>query len=509
MKTFLAKLQALRFTPVIDVAAVLLAIGAFTAAVMPSLLSSSTYFDEGYSAYLAKFDVFTGAGYTALDVHPPLYYAVLHVWQSVVGGSIADLRMLSVMFGWVAIVMCYLLVRRWFGRQTAFLALLLLVISPLFIRYGTAIRMYTMALAIAFTATYVLLRALNSKDKRWWIGYSVLVAAGMWTNYFMALVWTTHLIWLLYEYRGQEHVMQGWRRAFKWAVILYLPWLPWLLIRYGEVQADGFWIKPISFDTLASSLTQSIVFRSAAETTSWLAIGVIVLLVGITYAGKSAYKELGEQRRSAFRLVLAMSTLPAVLLILGSLPPLRSSFVYRYVLVAAVSGAVLCAVIIMNAKFRRHDMLLRSLLGILTVLLTAYGTVHAIDIGNRNLDTGVQTKWGQVMADIYHTNRKATIVLRSPYDYFATSLYKQPGYEVKFLQSKSLANVGSTKPLYDHPEDGVVDFNGIDKVWIVGGTSSDVEAPREGKWTRKEYFMERDDMKNAVVAAAAYYERVK
>src|ERR1700740_475530 len=98
---FLRKRPEIPYLPLFDWVAVVLGVVLFTVAVIPNLITASAYFDEGYSASLAKFDVFTMAGYTALDVHPPLYYAVLHFWQGIVGDDVAQLRLLSVFFGWI------------------------------------------------------------------------------------------------------------------------------------------------------------------------------------------------------------------------------------------------------------------------------------------------------------------------------------------------------------------------------------------------------------------------
>ena len=395
----------------LDVAAIVFGIGLFIALTLPNVLNSSAYFDEGYSAYLAKFDPLTIAGYTALDVHPPLYYSLLHIWQGIVGSSVAQLRLLSLLLGCVAIYFGYLIARRWFGRQASWLAPTLMALSPLFLRYGTSMRMYTLALAIAFAATYVLLRAVENKSKKWWTAYGILVAAGMWTNYFIALVWTTHLLWLLYEYRAHEKIMKSWRRAFLLSLVLYLPWLPMLLFRYGEIQVSGFWIKPLSLDTLVSSITQSLVFRSASDTKAWLAVGVIVLIIALAFAGHKVYTKLTSDKKPAFRLVMAMSSLPVILLAIGSLPPLRSSYVYRYVLVASVAGALLTAIIVTLVKFKKRDTLLRSLLTALTVVILGSGALQVVVAGNRNLDTDSENKLSAVMDRVHHSGYPATVAV--------------------------------------------------------------------------------------------------
>lgn len=506
MKNLFARHRESRYASLFDWAALLGGITLFTALSLPSLLTASAYFDEGYSAYLAQFNPLTIAAYTALDVHPPLYYTALHFWQNIVGLDVAKLRILSVLFAWVAIYFGWLIARRWFGRPAVWIAPLFMALSPLFIRYGGVMRMYTLALAIAFAGTYVLLRAVQSKGKKWWAIYAVLVAAGMWTNYFMALVWVTHLIWLAYVYRKNTALMQSWRRSFVWALILYIAWLPMLLFRYGEIQVSGFWIKPISLETLVSTVTQSIVFQNATETKTWLAIGIILFVVGIVLAGRQVYKDLDKTKKPVFQLVMAMSSLPVILLTIGSLPPLRSSYVYRYVLVASTSAAVLTAIVIAYARFKHHDKLLRIGLSALTVILLGYGASQVVVAGNRNLDTNSQNMLSYVMQDIHTSGHKAPIVVRSPYTYYVARMYTAPDYNVYFVYSSNLEKVGSTKPLYDNPANSVTNFDDLNKVWIVGEDAKSVTAPK-GSWIKKDFFNHYDTETNKLVAAGAYYER--
>src|SRR5664279_4563774 len=189
--------------PCVDVIIVVTFIAIFCVIVIPVLGIDSAYFDEGYSAYLAHLTIPQAAYYTSLDVHPPLYYATLHIWQSIFGGSISVLRLMSVLWASISIVFAFLIARRAFGRKTAWIVLPFFTFSPLFIRYSEAARMYTMALAFSLAATYVLVclyRSSQVKKRRLlWIIYAVLVACGMWTNYFTALVWLSHTVWIIYE----------------------------------------------------------------------------------------------------------------------------------------------------------------------------------------------------------------------------------------------------------------------------------------------------------------------
>ena len=60
------------------------------------------WWDEGYSVWFATHPLGQIAALTALDIHPPLYYAMLHGWIGLLGAGPVALRLLSVAAGALA-----------------------------------------------------------------------------------------------------------------------------------------------------------------------------------------------------------------------------------------------------------------------------------------------------------------------------------------------------------------------------------------------------------------------
>src|ERR1044071_10196409 len=89
----------------------------------------SLWLDEAYSI---KFSQEAPAGIieaTAKDVHPPLYYFALHYWMMAFGDSDTAVRLLSALFGILAIFVIYRLASRMFDRATGLLAAGLVALS--------------------------------------------------------------------------------------------------------------------------------------------------------------------------------------------------------------------------------------------------------------------------------------------------------------------------------------------------------------------------------------------
>ena len=165
--------------------------------------NSSASFDEGFSSYIATLSILEISHYTSLDVHPPLYYILLHFWQNIFSNNISTIRSMSLVWSVISLVLAFLLVRKAFSRSSAWVSVFLLMISPLFMYYSHNTRMYTMSLAICLMATYILV--LLHSTRRYgtrillWVVYAILLALGMWTSYFTILIWISHFIWVIYE----------------------------------------------------------------------------------------------------------------------------------------------------------------------------------------------------------------------------------------------------------------------------------------------------------------------
>jgi uncharacterized membrane protein len=93
-------------------------------------------------------------------------------------------RLLSVVFGTVAIPAVYGLAKLLFDRETALVSALLLAVSQLSIQYSQEARAYAQLLLLTIAASYFFLRALKERRSLFWqffVASAVLVGC---THYF-------------------------------------------------------------------------------------------------------------------------------------------------------------------------------------------------------------------------------------------------------------------------------------------------------------------------------------
>ena len=436
-------------------------------------LTSSIWFDESYSAYLVRGDFGQIWHETSMDVHPPFFYFALKIWSSLFGTTDIAMRFMSIFFGLIAIVFIYQLLKRYFGVKTASIATIAVAISPMFIRYGQEMRMYTMVLAIVFSATYFLSLALDHKDKKlYWIVYAILIATGMWTHYFSAFMWLAHVALILIHFKGPKNILKDKKLTktiigtYILAIILYLPWIPSFFNQIKTVQS-GFWIPPITLNTPINLLSNALFFKDAEDVTSWVAILGFLTLGLFIYAFLKLKKPKKEDQ--GIKLISVMILAPILIMTILSLPPLTSSFVDRYVLYSIVSIWVLFGIIIALTKKRAQKI-------ILAVLLIITATLGIINVETREPKGYVK----EIIAEVFQVaDEKEPIIANNVWTYYDGIFYSSEAHPIYLFNEWVNYEYGSLEPirdyranLVDNAEDFLKDY---DKIWYI------MDTPEDGK----------------------------
>jgi 4-amino-4-deoxy-L-arabinose transferase-like glycosyltransferase len=459
-------------------------------------LQRTIWFDESYSAYLTRFDFGKVWELTSADVHPPLYYFVLKTWAHFFGHTEVAMRMLSVIFGAIAILFIYRWLKYKYGLTAATLATFFLAISPFFIRYGQEMRMYTMVVAIVAAATYVLQLAIDNGKKRWWIIYSILVALGMWTHYFCAFAWLAHVVYLAIIY-GKKIFQKRIVLTYLSSVAMFLPWVPSLISQTASVQAS-FWVGDLSIKTIADYITELFVYRLSDDVKSWLVVLVLACLVVLI--------TLAIKYRSKLKFLLAMALVPVALLIITSMPPLEPLFVSRYILYAVAATAVIPGVALVfylrdhkkrdTKKARNHRVIFAIASFAIIVTTSIAGIASVYSTGNFNFNTNIMPS----AKDLYETigvldgGNHYPVISASEWLYYDLAFYTSTNNPVYFIDEMIDYKYGSLYPLRDAARGNIRDLDKFlsdrDTVWFVVPLNDDgsfsSQFPRQS-WQIAEY----------------------
>lgn len=327
------------------------------------IAKSSIWYDEGYTMMLAirrPAEIWTA---DIRDVHPPLYYLVLHYWLRIFGTSEVSARSFSAVLMLGVIVVTYFLVKRLFSAAPARLAALFIAFGPYMVRFSQEARMYAMVTFLLITATFFLVRAVQDGKRSDYIIYSLLMTAALYTHYYTVFAAFVHWLYLLNAKPvpiGKRKnplnyifVDKAWFASMVGLVILFAPWLPKAVGQFSKVSA-GFWIAGPPLDTLARTLIQFLTFSNldipehalvkistlkfnpVSVTWHLLALSVFIALLVSAYRANKA-------KRSQLFLLISYALVPSFIVFLISLR--RAIYLDRYFTFAAVAFYALLAVL--------------------------------------------------------------------------------------------------------------------------------------------------------------------
>ncbi|MDA8218073.1 MAG: glycosyltransferase family 39 protein [Dehalococcoidales bacterium] len=257
------------------------------------LSAQSFWYDEGISVTLAGRNLAQITQGALADIHPPVYYYVLHFWMQLAGNSEFSVRFVSVAAGVLAVCLLFNLARRLFTSGTGLAAAVLLAVAPLAVYYGQEARMYSLLLALTLLWTIVWLKLLNDGEARTgrqsailWGAYLLLALLCVYTHYFAFLLLAFQGLWMVIVSVRRPRLL-GRRLVGPVATVgLYIPWV--LNMSFGQLESFRRGAEQPGLDTIVWRMFDDFTLGHLAkvdEATRWpflaiLALGLIYGLIG-------------------------------------------------------------------------------------------------------------------------------------------------------------------------------------------------------------------------------------
>lgn len=428
------------------------------------ITKSSIWHDEGFSVLLSsRAPNLIWAG-SARDVHPPLYYELLHVWMLLFGNTELAIRSLSAIAGLALVPLGYLLVKKIANTRAAIIASFVLACAPFLIRYSQEARMYGL-LSLLLVVALLCVAYIADKPKMLWpyVLYTLAITAGMYTHYFTALAIASFWIYFLVLQSprriklGKSIVLSTrWWLANIIALILFLPWLGNMLAQLRRGQGLS-WLPKTTWQTYHDTIWQFLTFTDAHKL-----LYSIYLLVPIIVIIAAVYLLLSDKTSQKYsRLIVSFSFVPIITaLIISTQKPI---FHERYFVFAAVGIYIIVAMTIDRIAGKRL-----WLLALLVVFVVGIEL-----IGVRNVYSQSSHKMRDVMAVFNKEyNNGDKILAGELYVYFDGSYYNKSGQAIQLYTANSNLNgYGESGLLYDQNV-YVNNFNQIPRgrIWIIGKT---------------------------------------
>ena len=278
--------------------------------------------DEAASWYIAMHPLGSIPGIVSHDTYQPFYPMVLHAWISLFGSGEAALRLPAVIAGIGTLAVIWAWTRQAAGAGTAFVAALMVSLSPTLIRIDRLARMHafeTLFATLAWSLLWLLV-ARGSRHGRVWqalvvASLGIAVAGEVWSmpmgipNSGLQLLFALiALAWL------RNRVSLAAAGAVFLGALSLVPWLPYLLRIAGG--GTAFWTPVPNLGAVAYTIRDWVI-----QDFGGIAFGAVLLLLALLLAGLGLWAlatgrltSRDEGRLLALALLLDMGLVPVVFL---------------------------------------------------------------------------------------------------------------------------------------------------------------------------------------------------
>ena len=277
------------------------------------------------------------------DGHPPLYYLILHYWMKVVGEGDIAVRALSGLFAVAALPLAWVAGRRLAGRSGARWALIVVALSPFWVRYATETRMYSLVMLLVLGGYLLIGDALEQPRAGRLVAVGAISGVLLLTHYWAFYLLAAALLLLAVRWWRQPADRSPTLRvglALAGGAVLFLPWLGGFLYQAGHTGTP--WGEPFRPSAVLQTTLSEFGGGTLVEAALYGSVALILVLVAL-FTVRSDGHQMTLDLRTAPVVRWEVAAVALVLLI-GSVAGYLTDATYQSRYAAVVAPLVLLAV---------------------------------------------------------------------------------------------------------------------------------------------------------------------
>ena len=352
------------------------------------LTQKNLWFDEVFSWHLSLDSFYEIIVRTSNDIHPPLFYFTLKIWNFILGDSVAAMRLLSALFTSSSVFFLYFISKRYLDPFKAMLVILLYSVSPLNLYYGQEVRMAAMNLFLNIGSVYFLLKLMDKpfdykrifKEKNA-LSFVLFSVATIYTHYFSFFILTAELLYIIYTYRRNPKQYIAYSYCLLFIGVIYLVWVPELITHFSRGQS---WRSPQTISLVLHEYVNYVrdlnlglyYYYSNLEIVKYITYFAAIVLV-ISLAGVLFRKNAGKDSP---KLILLVLFVPLILAGVISLKQRIEFYRYLSILVPYISFFVVYGLSKWNSNY-----FTAVIVGLL-IAVNIYGATIHYSFGFKNDD---------------------------------------------------------------------------------------------------------------------------
>lgn len=318
------------------------------------IFHTNLWFDESYSVGMAKFnfqDIWNIGGH---DVHPVLYYWVLHLIKILVGENIIVYRAFSLICISALGILGYTHIRKDFGEKVGILFTFFSYFLPSICVFANEIRMYSLAaLLITIAAIYGYRIYLGKEALKNWIIFEITILGCIYVHYYgLIAAGLINLFMLINFIKNKRN--KTYKKLILFGIIqliLYIPWILYFVLQLKHV-AKGFWIGFEFPDTVIELLSYQYIGNIKNY---YIGFGVSILLY--IYIIIKMYK-LNKNKENILLAKLAISLYFSVIAIAIVVTIFAKTSILHYRYLFAITGLYIFAISFILSKEQNNKIVI-------------------------------------------------------------------------------------------------------------------------------------------------------